>query len=124
MSGVEGDHDDQRNFSIYDGEKQQDNYCIDDGHCCCVERNVCSPTNLCWTLLNFQNMPNLLHLEETSSMLLNVTHAVLLVTDCNDNPCELRVVLLLLCEIHIYTTALIARKPTSYLCFTFIFSCC
>jgi hypothetical protein len=64
------------------------------------------------TLLNFRNMPNLLHLEETSSVLLDAAQAILLVTDRNDNPCELRVPLLLR-GTRLYVNTLIAARNDS-----------
>jgi hypothetical protein len=42
------------------------------------------------TLLSFRNMPNLLHLEETSSVLLGVAQAIIVITNRNDNPNVLR----------------------------------
>lgn len=67
------------------------------------------------TLLNFRNMPNLLHVEETSNVLLNVAQAILHVTDCNDNPCELRVPLLLR-GTRLYVNTLIpANSPSTTL---------
>jgi hypothetical protein len=61
------------------------------------------------TLLNFRNMPNLLHLEETSSVVLDVAHAILVVADRHDRPRELRVPLLLR-GTRLYATTLVAKE--------------
>jgi hypothetical protein len=87
---------------------QSSNPVIIDVPCACIP-------SIPSTLLNFRSMPNLLHMEETSSVLLNTAQALLLVTDHNDIPCKLRVPLMLR-GTRLYANTLIASSnhPTTF----------